>query len=61
MRRLKCSDKDPNHSKDVFEVWYGRPEPIDLCGFHFQKWSAERKKKLVPQSEDKQTLDTVNR
>ena len=43
MRKLKCSAKDPNHSKDVFEVWYGRPEPIELCGFHYQKWSHERK------------------
>ena len=32
-----CESEELNHSDDIWEIWHGRPQPIYLCGFHYQK------------------------
>lgn len=29
-----CEHPTDNHSDDLVEVWYGKPTPVILCGFH---------------------------
>lgn len=34
MKKTCESTMSPNHSKDILEVWHGRPEPTYICGYH---------------------------
>lgn len=57
--KAQCVIVGTNHSKDIFKIYHGRPEPLYLCGYHEQK-HGKRLDLVVPQKGDKKTLDTVN-
>lgn len=36
-----CQHPTDNHSADLFQIWYGSPYPLYLCGYHNQHNLAE--------------------